>query len=201
MPDLELEDSFKGPIAGIDEAGRGPWAGPVVASAVILNRENIPAGLNDSKKLSAQKRETLRDKLWQSGAIIGIGLANVEEIDRLGILKSTFLAMQRAIDELKERPEQILVDGNLKPYFGGIPTLPVIKGDGKSLSIAAASIIAKTYRDDLMGKLAAQFPGYGWEKNMGYGTKLHQDGLKLLGVTSQHRLSFAPIKKILSESN
>ncbi len=203
MPDfsLELEAHRDGHavVAGVDEAGRGPWAGPVVAGAVILDAARLsPAlegGLDDSKKLSPAKRETLLAVL-EAEARIGVGLAEVAEIDSMNILQATFLAMARAVEALGRRPDMALVDGNREPRLV-CPVRCVFKGDSKSLSIAAASIAAKVTRDRIMAGLAETFPGYGWETNAGYGTKAHLSALERLGVTPEHRLSYAPIKKIL----
>jgi ribonuclease HII len=194
-PDFSIEAGFSGIIAGIDEAGRGPWAGPVVASAVILDRKRSPAGINDSKKLTASQREALYETLL-ANARCSIGIASVEEIDALNILGATKLAMQRALAMLGIIPDMALVDGNSAPLLP-CPVHTVIGGDAKSLSIAAASIVAKVTRDRIMRELAAEFPGYGWERNVGYGTKLHQDGLARLGVTAHHRRSFRPIRELL----
>jgi ribonuclease HII len=199
MPDFSFEQDAPTPVAGIDEAGRGPWAGPVVAAAVILDPANFPAGLNDSKKLSARKRESLFEEL-QNCAQIGVGMASVEEIDSLNILQATFLAMQRAVDDLPVKPAYLLIDGNQKPPIN-LPLKTVTKGDGRSFSIAAASIIAKNHRDSLMRELAQTYPDYGWEKNAGYGTAQHRDALNLVGVTPHHRRSFAPIRKILTQDS
>lgn len=199
MPDFSFEQEVPTPVAGIDEAGRGPWAGPVVAAAVILDPHNFPAGLNDSKKLSARKRESLFDEL-QNCAQIGVGLASVEEIDNINILQATFLAMQRAVDNLPAKPAFLLVDGNQKPPID-LPLKTITKGDSRSFSIAAASIIAKNHRDSLMRELANTYPDYGWEKNAGYGTAQHRDALNLVGITPHHRRSFAPIRKILTQDS
>lgn len=204
MPDFlfEYEAIAEGltPVAGVDEAGRGPWAGPVVAGAVILDVDTLPdqlrSGLDDSKKLKAQKRQDLF-ALLQGHAISGLGLASVEEIDRLNILQATMLAMSRAVADLRVKPGMVLVDGNRLPDLD-CPGKALIKGDGRSLSIAAASIIAKVSRDKIMTTLAAQYPGYGWQHNAGYGTKKHQQGLAEFGLTEHHRRSFAPIRKILN---
>ncbi len=191
-PTLEWESKYiNSIIAGVDEVGRGPWAGPVVASAVILDQDNIPEGINDSKKLSESKRERIFAELMQS-AQIGIGMASVEEIDKLNILAATKLAMQRAIQELNSSPEIILVDGNQK-FDSKAQVIPIIKGDSISLSIAAASIVAKVTRDRLMKQLALEFPFYGFEANVGYGTKRHREGLASHGITEHHRQSFKPI--------
>jgi len=203
MPDFSLEDAARvggfAIVAGIDEAGRGPWAGPVVAGAVILDPATLPPtlveGLDDSKKLTRAKRQALFEDL-QGEALFAVGEATVGEIDEHNILGATMLAMARAVEALGIRPDMALVDGNRQPDLA-CPVQTVIKGDGKSLSIAAASIAAKVTRDRIMARLADVFPEYGWERNAGYGTPEHQQALKTHGVTSQHRRSFAPIAKIL----
>ncbi|MDX2073391.1 MAG: ribonuclease HII [Alphaproteobacteria bacterium] len=197
-PNFEYEQQHAGLVAGIDEAGRGPWAGPVVAAAVILDVKNIPQGIDDSKKLSAAKREALFDFIMQH-AQVGVGLASVDEIDQLNILGATKLAMQRALTALPVRADVALVDGNQPPKLP-CTAISIIKGDSKSLSIAAASIIAKVTRDRMMCELAREFPHYGWEKNAGYGTALHQKGLAEFGVTPHHRRSFAPIRELLARA-
>lgn len=195
MPDFALEKAAGGTVAGIDEAGRGPWAGPVVAAAAILNPEKLPTDLadrlDDSKKLSRPIRETLFDALQQH-ALLGVGMASVIEIDANNILAATMLAMRRAVEALPTNPDIALVDGNRAPDLP-CPVQTVIRGDSLSLSIAAASIIAKVTRDRIMTELAENHPGYGWERNAGYGTKLHKDGLDRCGVTIHHRRSFKPI--------
>ena len=203
MPDLtfEYEALAEGlsPVAGVDEAGRGPWAGPVVAGAAILDPQALPDrlryGLDDSKKLKADKREALFELLLRH-ATTGIGIADVGEIDRLNILQATMLAMSRAVDDLGVKPGMVLVDGNRLPDLP-CPAEALIKGDGRSLSIAAASIVAKVSRDKIMAKLAEEHPGYGWEHNAGYGTKRHQQGLAEFGITRHHRRSFKPIRQLL----
>ncbi len=205
MPDFSYEDAAlaKGRtlVCGVDEAGRGPWAGPVVAGAVILDRATLPpdlvSGLDDSKKLKPARRRELLDGL-QGHAVIGVGIADVAEIDDLNILQATMLAMARAVEGLGHdpAPDVALVDGNKAPNLG-CRVECIVRGDGKSLSIAAASIVAKVTRDRIMAGLAETFPGYGWETNAGYGTKQHQTALKALGVTPEHRKSYAPIRKIL----
>ncbi|MFT6558784.1 ribonuclease HII [Sneathiella sp.] len=197
-PDYSLETKLAGRIVGIDEVGRGPFAGPVVAAAVILDPQNIPDGLQDSKKISKNRREALYETLMAC-ANVGIGEATVQEVDQLNILQATFLAMKRAATALNITPDFALVDGNRDPKLG-IPTQLVVKGDSISVSIAAASIVAKVTRDRKMCALAKLFPHYGWEKNAGYGTAEHRKGLSLFGVTPQHRRSFAPIRKILEEN-
>jgi ribonuclease HII len=183
-------------IAGVDEVGRGPLAGPVVAAAVVLNRDSIPEGLNDSKRLSAKRRAFLTPLLRQS-AEVSIAVASVEEIDALNILQASLLAMRRAVAGLRQPLDHLLVDGNRLP--SGLPcaATPVVGGDARSPSIAAASIVAKTWRDDVMRAAATQWPGYGWETNAGYPTKCHKSALRDLGVTPLHRRSFRPVRDIL----
>ncbi|MBW4984677.1 ribonuclease HII [Mameliella sp. CS4] len=197
---MELEESLWARgctcVAGVDEVGRGPLAGPVVAAAVVLNRASIPEGLNDSKKLSAKRRAFLTPLLRQS-AQVGLGVASVEEIDALNILQASLLAMRRAVAALPVVPDHLLIDGNRLPVDLPCPAIPVVGGDGRSPSIAAASIVAKTWRDDVMKEAATQFPGYGWETNAGYPTKCHKSALRDLGVTPFHRRSFAPVRDIL----
>jgi len=185
-------------IAGVDEAGRGPWAGPVVAAAVILDPANIPEGLDDSKKLNARRREALYAQLLVR-ARIGVGQASVAEIDALNILNASLLAMARAVAAFPFTPSIALIDGNRAPQLS-CPSETLIGGDARSLSIAAASIIAKVTRDAIMNHLDTEFPGYGWKTNQGYGTKAHQDALNRLGVTPHHRRSFKPIHKMLCEA-
>ena len=194
-PDFAYESRIGGPVAGIDEAGRGPWAGPVVAAAAILDPARLPHGLDDSKVLRAETRERLFAEL-QGAALIGVGAASVEEIGRLNILQATFLAMRRALARLPIRPVHVLVDGNRAPDFGP-PTETVIDGDAKVLSIAAASIVAKVTRDRIMTRLAARHAAYGWASNMGYGTPEHRDGLVAAGPTPHHRKGFAPIRRLI----
>ncbi|MEZ5648460.1 MAG: ribonuclease HII [Alphaproteobacteria bacterium] len=207
MPDFALEkkisDSGCG-VAGIDEVGRGPWAGPVVAAAFMF-LESPPRSLarqiDDSKALPLLLRLEVAANLGaycaQGRAIFAIGVASVEEIDRFNILQATFLAMQRALKLLPQVPIAVLIDGNKVPVGLPCPATAVIGGDRLSLSIAAASIMAKVHRDELMGQLARDHPGYGWETNAGYGTRKHQEALLRLGVTPHHRRSFAPIRNLL----
>jgi len=199
MPNLSLESSFTGLVAGVDEAGRGSWAGPVVAAAVILDVKKIPAGIDDSKKLSAARRETLYDAIL-SCAHAGVGMATVDEIDALNILQASLLAMRRAVALLGVAPDIALVDGNRAPDLP-CKVKTITGGDGLSLSIAAASIIAKVTRDRMMKELAGEFPGYGWETNMGYGTAAHQRALAKLGITPHHRRSFRPIRELLEAAD
>lgn len=185
-------------VCGIDEVGRGPWAGPVVAAAVILDPERVPPGLDDSKRLTARRREELAAELAVA-AVVGVGRASVAEIATMNILQASFLAMRRAVAALGQRPSMALVDGHMLP-----PGLPcrgqaIVGGDGLDASIAAASIVAKVARDRMMVALAQQYPGYGWERNMGYGTRDHAEALLSLGVSPHHRRSFEPVHKILCE--
>jgi len=206
VPDFDLErvhwEAGRTCVAGIDEAGRGPWAGPVVAAAVVLDADELSVdlrqGLDDSKKLSAAKRDTLYD-LLRDQARIGVGIAEVDEIDTRNILQATLAAMARAVRKLNVIPDQALVDGTQPPILP-CPLDCIVKGDGRSLSIAAASVIAKVSRDRLMADLARLHPGYGWERNAGYGTAEHRDALAHLGVTPEHRRSFAPIRKMLRDN-
>lgn len=195
MPDFALESHAGGIVAGVDEAGRGPWAGPVVAAAAVLDPATLPADLgtrlDDSKKLSKKVRDELFEAL-QEHALLGVGIASVAEIDARNILAATLLAMRRAVLDLPVSPDHALVDGNRPPDLP-CPVQTVIRGDGLSLSIAAASIVAKVTRDRIMAELALLHPGYGWERNAGYGTKAHRDGLQRHGVTTHHRRSFKPI--------
>lgn len=200
MPDFSLEAAAltggATRIAGVDEVGRGPLAGPVTAAAVRLDPANIPPGLNDSKRLSAARRVALAETLHRIADVCVIHVS-VEDIDRLNILRASHLAMERAVAGLADPPDYLLIDGNALPRGLTIPAQTVIKGDALSVSIAAASIVAKVARDALMADLAAQFPGYGWERNAGYPTATHKAALKTLGVTPHHRRSFAPIHNIL----
>ena len=186
--------------AGCDEAGRGCLAGNVVAAAVILPTDYVNPLLNDSKKLTAKQRYALREQIEHEALAWAVGVATPEEIDNINILHASFLAMHRALDQLKLRPEAIIVDGNhFDPYVIGkglpnegkiLPHTCIVKGDGKYLSIAAASILAKTYRDDYMTEQAERFPFYGWEKNKGYPTKTHYQGIEKHGLCALHRKSF-----------
>lgn len=176
--------------AGCDEAGRGCLAGSVYAAAVILPPDYENELLNDSKKLSAKKRYTLRAEIERDAVAWAVGVVTPDEIDKINILNASFLAMHRALDQLKVRPEAVIVDGNrFKPYQE-LPFTTIVKGDGKYLSIAAASILAKTYRDDYMQALAKEYPQYDWQSNMGYPTKKHRQAISEHGVTPYHRKSF-----------
>ncbi len=199
MPHLTLELNLApARVCGVDEAGRGPWAGPVVASAVLFRTgDAIPDGLNDSKKLSRRTREQLFEQLLAANIAHGIGIASAEEIDTLNIWGATQLAMRRAIAGLPFTPEHALIDGKIKPKSMPCVCHPVIGGDGISLSIAAASILAKVTRDRLMEEYATTFPHYGFERHAGYGTAQHQRALKEHGPCAIHRRSFAPIRALL----
>ncbi len=204
MPDLALERECDGIVCGIDEVGRGPLAGPVVAAAVIIDAARMPrdlrAQIDDSKKLERAAREDYATRL-RSCAGVGIGAASVEEIDRLNILQASLLAMRRALGALPATPHWALVDGNVDPQLP-CRTRTIVGGDALSLSIAAASIVAKVTRDRLMRALAPRYPGYGWETNVGYATAEHRSGLWALGPTPHHRRSFAPVQlRIAFESN
>jgi ribonuclease HII len=200
MPDFSFEIAARARgaihIAGVDEVGRGPLAGPVTAAAVVLDPARIPAGLNDSKKLTHARRAALSAEL-HAVAKVSIAHASVAEIDQLNILRASHLAMCRAIAGLPVPPDLALIDGNQLPRGLSCAGETVVKGDARSLSIAAASIVAKVARDQLMVILAQQHPGYGWETNAGYGTAAHLAALLNLGVTPHHRRSFAPVHNIL----
>jgi len=200
MPTLRLEDEAGGIVCGIDEAGRGPLAGPVVAAAVVIDRtrlkRKLARAINDSKVLTRETREELYGQIRECAAV-GVGAASSAEIDRINILRATLLAMARAVAALRLDPDLALVDGNVPPTLP-CPVRCVVGGDGTSLSIAAASIVAKVTRDLLMTRLAARYPGFGWEHNAGYGTDAHRDALDRLGATPHHRKSFAPVLNILS---
>ena len=196
MPDNLIERGLGWPqklIAGIDEAGRGPWAGPVISAAVILNEENIPDGLNDSKKLSKKQRVSLYSAIYNFHSV-GVGISSIEEIDSMNILQATFLSMRRAVEDLNPQPENILVDGNLDPCLD-FKTECIVKGDSVSLSIAAASIIAKVTRDNIMKVYHQLYPHYNFKNNKGYGSKEHYEKLEKYGPSKIHRLSFNLKKK------
>ena len=196
LPTFEYElASGRAIICGVDEAGRGPWAGPVCAAAVILDARNIPAGLNDSKKLTEGKRERLYPEII-AAADVGVGLVSAAEIDEINILQATYLAMNRAVAVLKSKPSLALIDGNRAPKLFCV-TQMIIGGDAKSLSIAAASIIAKVTRDRLMIEMDAAYPAYCFARHKGYGTAFHAAALAKHGPCTEHRKSFAPIRALL----
>lgn len=199
-PTFELEAAElalgRRPITGIDEAGRGPWAGPVVAAAVILNPDQIPGGIDDSKALDEDARDVIYRRIVESGAMIAVGIADVDRIDRDNILNATYWAMTEAFHGLGQKPQLALVDGNRAPRLP-CETRPIVKGDAKCLSIAAASIVAKVTRDRMMIALEKVYPGYGLARHKGYGTPEHKDAIKRLGVCPLHRRSFRPIQLAL----
>ncbi|MEX0311443.1 MAG: ribonuclease HII [Tateyamaria sp.] len=191
-----MEARIGGRVAGVDEVGRGPLAGPVTAAAVVLDPAAIPDGLDDSKKLTARKREAVWDAILET-ADVSVAHASVSEIEELNILRASHLAMVRAVAGLGRRPDHALIDGTMVPGRLEVPATPVVRGDARSLSIAAASIVAKICRDRIMVDLAQQHPGYGWETNMGYPSKSHRLALENLGVTPHHRRTFKPVHNML----
>ncbi len=205
MPDFEFENSVEGLVAGVDEAGRGPWVGPVVAGCVVFLAKEINPflleNLNDSKKISKKKREKLYEVLLEEkekgNLLAEVGVASAKEIDEKNILNATFEAMKRAIFNTGIKPDLVLIDGNRVPKDFCYNAKAVVKGDAKSYSISAGSIMAKVYRDKLMEEMALVYPNYGFEKNAGYGTKEHIEALKKYGITPEHRKSYAPIKEFL----
>lgn len=200
VPTFELEAAelalAGGPIAGIDEAGRGPWAGPVVAAAVVLDPDRIPQGINDSKVLDADERERLFTLIGTTALAVGVGIGDVERIDRDNILAATLWAMSEAVRKLALKPRLAIIDGNQAPRLK-CQTRTIVKGDAKCLSIAAASIVAKVTRDRLMVALAREVPGYGFERHKGYGTPEHRAALVRLGLCAHHRRSWRPVQLAL----
>ncbi len=196
-PCFKLELPFPQPLAGVDEAGCAPLAGPVVAAAVVLDREKFPRGIDDSKKLDLDTREAIYGRL-RKVARIGVGMASVEEIDQINIYWARMLAMTRAVEALGFEPAWILVDGNATPRWQR-PSKAIIAGDAKCRSIAAASIVAKVTRDRIMAAHAEAYPGYGWETNRGYPTPEHIRALDTLGLTPLHRRSFAPVRERMAQ--
>ncbi|WP_436356966.1 ribonuclease HII [Brevundimonas sp. CEF1] len=196
MLELEARAAWNGHVCGVDEAGRGPWAGPVSAAAVILNPDDLPPGIDDSKALTEKRRALLEPEIKARALAWGVGFASVEEIDALNILHATGLAMRRAVEALAHPPVHALVDGNYRFKLPCAVT-PVVKGDSRSLSIAAASILAKTARDRLMIEMDATYPGYGFASHKGYNAPIHQQALNTLGPCPEHRRSWAPIKALL----
>ena len=198
-PCFKLEIPYPQPLAGVDEAGCAPLAGPVVAAAVVLDREKFPRGIDDSKKLDLDTREAIYGRL-QKVALIGVGMASVEEIDQINIYWARMLAMTRAVEALGFEPAWILVDGNATPRWQR-PSKAIVAGDAKCRSIAAASIVAKVTRDRIMANYAEEYPGYGWEKNRGYPTPEHIRAIDALGVTPIHRRSFGRVKERIEQPN
>ena len=196
VPDRSLELACPWPVAGVDEAGRGPWAGPVCAGAVILADDVEIAGLDDSKKLSPARREALAPEIRARALAWGVGFASAEEICALNILQATGLAMRRAMADLRVRPAFALVDGN-HAFDLGVPVRAVVKGDSRSSSIAAASILAKTARDAVMVEMDARYPGYGFAAHKGYGVPEHAAALQRLGPCDLHRMTWAPLRRVL----
>jgi ribonuclease HII len=194
LPCFKIEKDFPEPLAGVDEAGCAPLAGPVVAAAVVLDRTRFPRGINDSKAIPAPIREAICARLYKV-ARVGVGIATVEEIDSLNIYWARMLAMTRAVEALGFDPAWVLVDGNRCPRWER-PSKAIVAGDAKCRSIAAASIVAKVTRDRIMADYAREHPGYGWETNKGYPTPQHYRALESLGVTPLHRRSFAPIRQL-----
>ena len=194
-PGFRLERDHPAPVVGVDEAGRGPLAGPVVAAAIVLCERGVPRGIDDSKKLSAEVREALHARLTRTCAY-GVGIVEVDDIDRLNIYHATMLAMRRAVDALGVAPGMVLVDGNALPKWPH-PATAIVSGDALCRSIAAASIIAKVTRDRLMADYDDLHPGYGWRRNKGYGTAAHREALNRLGPSPLHRRSFAPVAQLL----
>ena len=194
-PCFKLEKIHPTPLAGVDEAGCAPLAGPVVAAAVILDREKFPRGIDDSKAVPKALREAICARLYKV-AVVGVGIASVEEIDSLNIYWARMLAMSRAVDALGLDPAMVLVDGNRCPRWER-PSLAIVAGDAKCRSIAAASIVAKVTRDRMMLDYSRDYPGYGWETNQGYPTPEHQRALKSLGPTPLHRRSFTPVRQLV----
>lgn len=197
MPDFTLENAIEGNVCGLDEVGRGPLAGPVIASCVYIKDQSLPflAEVNDSKKLSEKKRIRLFDKIT-SNCVYGVGVCSIDEIDELNILQASLLAMRRAYEDMAMICDHALIDGNKLANLP-CPSTAVVKGDSVSLSIAAASIVAKVTRDEIMKELHEEYPEYGWASNAGYGSKKHRDAIHEIGVTPHHRKSFMPVRQIL----
>lgn len=195
-PSYDFEDTFTGLIAGVDEVGRAPLAGPVVAAAVILDRQCAPAGIRDSKTLTEKRRREISAALWKT-ARVAIGVASVEEIDRINILQASLLAMSRAVASLPVQPNVCLIDGNIKPKLR-CRAYAIVQGDAKSYSIAAASVVAKVARDRMMCELACEFPHYAWEQNKGYPVEAHRTAIIQHGITPHHRRSFGTVHHMLS---
>tara|TARA_B100000686_G_scaffold340592_1_gene416528 strand:- start:145 stop:753 length:609 start_codon:yes stop_codon:yes gene_type:complete len=198
LPDFGIEDNYNGLVCGVDEVGRGALCGPVVAAAVILDRHNSPQGINDSKLLSPVKRKCLYPAIVGSAKSVGVSAVSAAEVDSVNILNASLLAMRQAVSNLSVKPDVALIDGNKTPDLDCSSQL-VIGGDRVSISIAAASIVAKVERDQIMARLAKQYTGYGWETNMGYGTARHMEAIRSIGVTPEHRRSFRPVAQALDQ--
>jgi ribonuclease HII len=195
MPGFERELAIGGPVAGVDEAGRGPLAGPVIAAAVILDPGRLPLGVDDSKAMTRRRREAAFEEIMDKAIAVGVGSSCVTEIDGINILQATLAAMTRAVEALGRKPRHALIDGNRVPALA-CPAEAVVRGDATVVSSAAASIIAKVTRDRIMLELDAAHPGYGWARNQGYGTAEHMEAFARLGPTPHHRLSFAPLSRL-----
>ncbi|MBT06425.1 MAG: ribonuclease HII [Rhodospirillaceae bacterium] len=198
LPDFCIEDGYNGLVCGVDEVGRGALCGPVLAAAVILDRNNVPKGIKDSKLLAPGKRRCLYSEIIGSAASVGVASVSAQEVDRVNILNASLLAMGQAVSNLGLEPDVALIDGNKVPDLDCLSRF-VIGGDRLSISIAAASIVAKVERDGIMARLALQYPGYGWESNMGYGTARHLEEIRSAGITPEHRRSFRPVAEVLRQ--
>ncbi len=198
LPDFGIEDGYQGLVCGVDEVGRGALCGPVLAAAVILDRNNVPEGIKDSKLLTPGKRSCLYPQIIGSAASVGVAAVSAQEVDRVNVLNASLLAMGQAVSNMRLKPDVALIDGNKVPDLDCLSRF-VIGGDRLSISIAAASIVAKVERDQIMARLALQYPGYGWETNMGYGTARHIEEIRSAGITPEHRRSFRPVAQVLSQ--
>ena len=198
LPDFGIEDGYQGLVCGVDEVGRGALCGPVLAAAVILDRNNVPEGIKDSKLLTPGKRSCLYPQIIASAASVGVAAVSAQEVDRVNVLNASLLAMGQAVSNMGLKPDVALIDGDKVPDLDCLSRF-VIGGDRLSISIAAASIVAKVERDEIMARLALQYPGYGWETNMGYGTTRHIEEIRSAGITPEHRRSFRPVAQVLSK--
>tara|TARA_B100001123_G_scaffold276137_1_gene307189 strand:+ start:732 stop:1349 length:618 start_codon:yes stop_codon:yes gene_type:complete len=198
LPDFGIEDGYQGLVCGVDEVGRGALCGPVLAAAVILDRNNVPEGIKDSKLLTPGKRSCLYPQIIASAASVGVAAVSAQEVDRVNVLNASLLAMGQAVSNMGLKPDVALIDGDKVPDLDCLSRF-VIGGDRLSISIAAASIVAKVERDEIMARLALQYPGYGWETNMGYGTARHIEEIRSAGITPEHRRSFRPVAQVLSQ--
>ena len=198
LPDFGIEDGYQGLVCGVDEVGRGALCGPVLAAAVILDRNNVPEGIKDSKLLTPGKRSCLYPQIIASAASVGVAAVSAQEVDRVNVLNASLLAMGQAVSNMGLKPDVALIDGDKVPDLDCLSRF-VIGGDRLSISIAAASIVAKVERDEIMARLALQYPGYGWDTNMGYGTARHIEEIRSAGITPEHRRSFRPVAQVLSQ--